>query len=310
MTSINVDGHEIEVTNTDKILFRDAGITKGELIQYYQGIAGTILPHLAGRPISMERFPDGIDDEGFYQKEAPKYFPEWIHRAEIDLVEGASQDQVVCDSAGTQVFLADQGCITPHTWLSREGSLDCPDKLIIDLDPPGNEFEPVREAAFLVKDLLKEIGLSPHVMTTGSRGLHVIVPIKPVLSFDRVREIAMEMAGILEKRYPDKLTAEIRKEKRKGRLFLDVLRNAYGRPRLPLTPYAPDQGRRLQHPSNGTSSRTKRLYQKVIPLLIYSAGSARKRIHGKIFFPIASRLRMQQTNSNEFRDLHVFPVEP
>lgn len=236
MTVVNVDGHEIEVSNTDKILFPDAGITKGDLIGYYQQIAETILPHLSGRPISMERFPDGIDDEGFYQKEVPKYFPGWVHRAEVDLVEGGSQDQVVCDSAATLVFLADQGCITPHTWLSREGSLDCPDKLIIDLDPPGNEFEPVREAAFLVRDFLEEIGLSPHVMTTGSRGVHLIVPIKPVLSFDRVREIAMRMSGILGERHPDKLTAEIRKEKRKGRLFLDVLRNAYGQTSAP--PYA------------------------------------------------------------------------
>ncbi|KQC08875.1 MAG: hypothetical protein APR55_10995 [Methanolinea sp. SDB] len=236
MTVIRADGHEIEVSNTDKILFDDAGITKGDLIDYYGRIAETILPHLAGRPVSMERFPDGIREEGFYQKEVPDYFPEWIHRAEIDLVGGGFQDQVVCDSAAALVFLADQGCITPHIWLSREGNLNCPDKLIIDLDPPGTGFEPVREAAFLVCDFLCEIDLFPYVMTTGSRGLHIILPIEPVLSFDRVREIAINMAGILERRHPDRLTAEIRKEKRKGRLFLDVLRSAYGQTSVP--PYA------------------------------------------------------------------------
>jgi len=236
MTVIHVDDHDIEVSNTDKILFDDAGITKGDLIDYYGRIAETILPHLAGRPVSMERFPDGIGEEGFYQKAVPKYFPDWIHRAEVDLVEGGSQDQVVVESAATLVYLADQGCITPHAWLSREGSLDCPDKLVIDLDPPGTGFEPVREVAFLVRDFLGEIDLSPCVMTTGSRGLHLIVPIKPVIPFDRVREIAIKMAGILERRHPDRLTAEIRKEKRKGRLFLDMLRNAYGQTSVP--PYA------------------------------------------------------------------------
>lgn len=142
MTVIHVDDHDIEVSNTDKILFDDAGITKGDLIDYYGRIAETILPHLAGRPVSMERFPDGIGEEGFYQKAVPKYFPDWIHRAEVDLVEGGSQDQVVVESAATLVYLADQGCITPHAWLSREGSLDCPDKLVIDLDPPGAGLSP------------------------------------------------------------------------------------------------------------------------------------------------------------------------
>ena len=236
MTVIHSGGHDIGVSRTEKVLFPDAGITKGDLIGYYRKIAETILPHLAGRPVSMERFPDGIDNEGFYQKEVPDYFPPWITRVKVDLVEGGVQDQAICDSAATLIYLADQGCITPHTWLSRTGSLDRPDKLIIDLDPPGRDFEPVREAAFLVRDFLGELGLRPFVMTTGSRGLHVIIPVRPDLSFDRVRDLAREIAAILAARHADTLTDEIRKEERNGRLFLDVLRNSWGQTSAP--PYA------------------------------------------------------------------------
>ncbi|OPX70999.1 MAG: ATP-dependent DNA ligase [Methanoregulaceae archaeon PtaB.Bin009] len=236
MTILNADGHEIMVSNTRKVFFPDAGITKGDLINYYQKIAATMLPHMKGRPVSMERFPDGIGEEGFYQKEVPDYFPPWIRRIRVDLVEGGAQDQVVCDSAATLVFLADQGCITPHTWLSLEGNLGQPDQLLVDLDPPDADFEPVREAAFLVKEFLDDLGLRSCVMTTGSRGLHVIVPIRPDLSFDQVREHAKEMAGDLASRNQKLLTDEIRKEKRKGRVFLDVLRNAYGQTSVP--PYA------------------------------------------------------------------------
>lgn len=233
---MRVGSYDIAVTNPEKVFFAEDGLTKGDLIRYYREVADTMLPHLRGRPISMERFPEGIGGEGFYQKEIPPYFPDWVDRVSVELKDDRSQFQVVCEKAATLVFLADQGCITPHTWLSRKGRLDCPDKMVFDLDPPGDDFEPVRRAAFLVKEFADELGMPSFVMTTGSHGLHVVIPLDAGQDFDAVRTYAQAMAASLVSRHAASLTTEIRKEKRKGRIFLDTLRNAYGQTSVP--PYA------------------------------------------------------------------------
>lgn len=236
MDTYTVGGREIPVSHRDKVLFPDAGVTKGDLFEYYDRIADTLLPHAADRPISMERYPDGIASEGFYQKEVPDYFPDWIRRATVNVKEAGTQEQVVCDDAATLVYLADQGCITPHIWLSRADRLEYPDKIIFDLDPPDGGFEVVREAASLLHERLEDASLAPHVMTTGSRGLHVVAPIERRYRFDTVREFAGDIACDLSREHPDTLTTEVRKNRRKGRLFLDTLRNAYGQ--TSVTPYA------------------------------------------------------------------------
>jgi bifunctional non-homologous end joining protein LigD len=227
--TITVDGRRIELSNLDKVLFPQDGITKGDLIDYYRRVAQTMLPYMEGRPIAMQRFPDGIGEEGFYQKEAPDYFPEWITRVTVEVEgEGRRQPEVVCDSEATLVYLADQACITPHVWLSRADKLHHPDRLIFDLDPPGHEFEPVRLAARSVRSLLEELELSSLVMTTGSRGLHVLIPLDRQADFDTVRAFARQLAQVVASREPERLTVATRKEDRGGRLFLDYLRNSYG----------------------------------------------------------------------------------
>ncbi len=233
---MQVGPYRIEVSNPGKVFFPGDRYTKGDIIEYYQKIGETMLPHLRGRPISMERYPDGIGGEGFYQKEIPGYFPNWVDRARVELKDDGSQFQVTCEKTATLVFLADQGCITPHTWLSRNGHLNFPDKMVFDLDPPGSDFEPVRKAAFLLRDFADELEMPSFVMTTGSRGLHVVIPLDAGEDFDAVRNFAQAMAESLASRHGNLLTTEIRKEKRKGRLFLDTLRNAYGQTSVP--PYA------------------------------------------------------------------------
>ena len=235
MTGRQFGPYTVDISNEEKVFF-PGGITKGDLIDYYVKIGEVILPHLEGRPISMQRFPDGIGEEGFYQKEIPDYFPDWIMRATVALKDGSTQPQVVVGNMATLAFLADQGCITPHTWLSRADRITRPDKLVFDLDPPGKDFEPVRAAAFDIKEVLDELGMPSFVMTTGSRGLHVVVPLDRGMEFDPVREIAKEIASVAVMRHPGRLTLEIRKEKRKGRIFLDTLRNAYAQTSVP--PYA------------------------------------------------------------------------
>jgi bifunctional non-homologous end joining protein LigD len=233
---MKIGPYEIEITNPDKVFFPANGYTKGDVIGYYRKIGETMLPHTRGRPISMERYPEGIGGEGFYQKEIPGYFPGWVDRDRVELKNDGSQFQVVCEKAATLVFLAEQGCITPHTWLSRSGRLDFPDKMVFDLDPPGDDFEPVRRAAFLFRDFADELEMPSFVMTTGSRGLHVVIPLDRSSDFDAVRSFAQAMAESLASRHTFSLTTEVRKEKRKGRIFLDTLRNAYGQTSVP--PYA------------------------------------------------------------------------
>ncbi len=223
--------------NLDKVMFPDQGITQGDLLDYYRRVAGTMLPYMEGRPLTMQRFPDGIDGDGFYQKEAPDYFPDWIRRVSIEVKgKGEEQPQVICEDVATMVYLVDQGCITPHVWLSRADKLQHPDRLIFDLDPPDDDFEPVRSAVQALHDLLKQIGLLPFVVTTGSRGLHVVVPLDRGADFDTVRAFAREVTDFLAERQPDSLTTEVRKAKRGERLFLDYLRNSYGQ--NAVAPYA------------------------------------------------------------------------
>ncbi len=215
----------VEVTRPEKVLFPRDGLTKADLVGYYRDIAPLMLPHLRGRPLVMFRYPDGIDGKAWVHKEVPDYFPDWIHRLEVPK-EGGTVTHVVCDDADTLAYLANQACISPHVWLSRVDKLDHPDRLVFDLDPHGG-FETVRRAARLVGGLLDELGLPSQLMTTGSRGLHVIVRLDRRADFDQVRAFARDVADLLARQYPDELTTEARKAKRGKRLYLDVARNGY-----------------------------------------------------------------------------------
>lgn len=226
-TVIEVDGHEIAVSNRDKPFFPDDGITKGDLIEYYRRIAAVALPHYRGRPLSMQRFPDGIAAEGFFQKNASDYFPGWIDIAELPKEDGTVR-HVVVDSAAALVYLADQGMITPHLGLSRVDDVDRPDRLIFDLDPSDDDFAKVQAAAARLRDAFEALDATPFVQTTGSRGLHVVVPLDRSADFDTVRDGAQHLAGILAARHPRDLTTEQRKAKRGDRVYLDTARNAYG----------------------------------------------------------------------------------
>jgi bifunctional non-homologous end joining protein LigD len=184
----------------------------------------------------MQRFPNGVEKPGFYAKQAPEHFPEWIDRVSIEVLEsGEKQPQVVINKPETLVYIVDQATITPHTWLSRTADLNRPDKLIFDLDPPKS-FEAARSAARRLRPLLDELELPAYLMTTGSRGLHVGVPLDGQSDFDAVRDFARDLADALVARHPDELTTETRKAQRRGRLFLDYLRNAYAQTSVP--PYA------------------------------------------------------------------------
>jgi bifunctional non-homologous end joining protein LigD len=238
MPRVRVGDRELNISHLDKVFWPADGITKGRLIDYYNRIADRMLPFLEDRPLAMQRFPDGINGESFYQKDMPDYFPEWIRRVAIEEGTGTNS-YVVCDDDATLVFLADTGCITPHIWQSRAENLRFPDRLVFDLDPSDKQpagFSSVVAGAFLVRAVVEDAGLEAYVMTTGGKGLHVVVPLDGKDDYSSVRGFAAGVAGFIERAYPDEYTGEIRKDKRRGRVFIDVLRNGFGS--LAVPPYA------------------------------------------------------------------------
>jgi bifunctional non-homologous end joining protein LigD len=238
-TTRELNGHTVKLSSLEKLLYPDDGLTKEDIINYYGQIAATMLPYMRGRPLNMQRFPDGIDEPGFYQKEVPDYFPEWLRRADVEVLEtGEVQPQVVCDDVATLVYLANQATITPHLWLSRAEHLNHPDRLIFDLDPPDgrDEFNRVIHAAQQLRIILRDHGLPAFVMTTGSKGLHVLIPLDGTADFDTSRHFARTVADRLAAQVPDEFTTETRINRRRGRVFLDYLRNAYGQ--TAVAPYA------------------------------------------------------------------------
>lgn len=244
-STILVGGRDVKITRPEKVLFPDDGITKQDLVGYYRRAAQWILPHLRERPLTLERFPDGIHGSRIIQKSAASYFPPWIKTVSVAKV-GGSVRHVVCNDEATLVYLANLACITPHIWLSRIDKRDYPDQMVLDLDPSGASFAPVVETAKAARKLLEQLGLPVYVKTTGSRGLHVVVPLKRQQNFDAVRAFARQVAELLVNQSPNERTLEQRKDKRGERVFIDIARNAYAqtiaaayavrpRPRAPVS---------------------------------------------------------------------------
>jgi bifunctional non-homologous end joining protein LigD len=228
--------HSFKASSEDRVFFPDAGITKGDLIDYYERVAEVMLPHVRGRIVTMQRCPDGIAGKSFYQKDVPDYFPDWIRTVKVKKKEGGTLRQLTIESAATLAYLANQGCIAIHVWPSRADKPRHPDRMIFDLDPSGDDFDLPRQAARGVRKVLEVVGLSAYVMTTGSKGLHVVSPLDRRSDFDAVREFAALLARLLAARDGKRFTVEQRKSKRRGRVFIDYLRNAYAQ--HGIAPYA------------------------------------------------------------------------
>jgi bifunctional non-homologous end joining protein LigD len=224
--AVRVDRREIEISRPEKVLFPEDGITKGDLIEYYARIAPRMLPHLRDRPLTLERYPNGIQTKRFFQKEVSSYFPKWIRTVTVEKV-GGTVTHVVCNDTATLVYIANQACVTPHIFLSRTDKLDIPDQLVFDLDPQEDDFDVVKSTAFDFKRLLDELGLPAFLKTTGSRGLHVVVPLKRRENYHAVRDFARDLAGIIVDRAPRARTMEQLKANRGGRVFIDINRNGY-----------------------------------------------------------------------------------
>ncbi|NGX52172.1 MAG: hypothetical protein KR126chlam5_00467 [Candidatus Anoxychlamydiales bacterium] len=216
----------VEITNKEKILFPRSKITKEEYVSYYKKIAKKILPFIKDRPLTLKRFPNGIQGIKFFQKKVMDYYPKWIKTILVKREGKTPIKMPVITNLDSLLYIANQvGEL--HPWLSKIDKLDYPDRLIFDLDPEKNNFSQVIDAAKDLKKLLDTLKLPSFLMTTGSKGLHIIVPIKREKTFDEVRSFAKKVATYLATSYPTKYTIETRKDKRKKRVFIDYLRNSF-----------------------------------------------------------------------------------
>lgn len=215
------------ITHPEKILFPDDGITKGELAAYYETIAPLMLPHLAGRPITMERFPAGLAAKGFLQKNVIKGFPDWLKRVEAPK-KGGTVHYPLADDRRSLQWIANQNTITLHVWPSRVPRIDRPDICVFDLDPSHDEPDVLRTAALNVRTVLADFGFTSWVKTSGSKGYHIVAPMKKGATFRDSGKLATRVADVLIARDPEHLTLEFSKADRHGRILVDIGRNRPG----------------------------------------------------------------------------------
>jgi bifunctional non-homologous end joining protein LigD len=214
------------ITHPEKILFPDDGITKGDLAQYYESMAPVVLPHLRGRPVTMERYPAGIGKKGFWQKDVSKGFPEWLQRVAVPKKDGVVHHPVVTD-ARSLLWITNQNTITQHVWTSRVPDLRHPDICVFDLDPSRDDDAEVRAAAVGLRDLLQKLGLPSWIKTTGGKGFHIVVPLDGTTPMGAVERFANAVGTLFVSLAPDRLTQEFSKVDRRGRIYVDTGRNGY-----------------------------------------------------------------------------------
>ena len=228
---MRIGRYDVPVTNPDKIFFPERGLTKGDLVSYYVGVAEHVLPHLRRRPFHMKRFPNGVEGEFFHQKRVPSNHPEYLDEVFVQFPSGHSTVFAIVDNTAALAWVANLGCLELHTWSSRVPEIEKPDYLLIDLDPTTDGQWPfVREIALVVREVLDELGLRSYPKTSGATGLHVLAPIKPELAFPVVRSFAKALAVEVERRIGDQVIATTtwRVADRVG-VFVDYGQNARDR---------------------------------------------------------------------------------
>ncbi len=235
--SLTVNDKPLKFTNLNKVFYPAEGVTKRDILNYYDAVAGLILPHLKDRPLSLKRYPNGITQQFFFQKAAPQTFAPWLRTEEIysNHTEGPTR-YVFAEDRASLLYLVNLGCIDHNPWMSRSPTLDNPDFVLIDLDPQDCPFDLIVEAALLVRDKLADIGLEGYPKTTGGDGMHVYIPIAPVYTYDESRTFAEILAHLVQRDRPELFTTPRAVSKRqKGRVYFDYLQN--GKSKTIAAPY-------------------------------------------------------------------------
>ncbi|MFC7343405.1 non-homologous end-joining DNA ligase [Saccharopolyspora griseoalba] len=225
--AVEVGGTEVEVSHPDKVFFPGTGQTKLDLVDYYRSVAGPLLSTLGGRPLLMERYPDGAGGKSFFQKRVPKSAPEWLRTTVVATPNGTTSAALVAADLAHLLWAVNLGCLGFHVWPYQADDPRAADELRIDLDPsPGVSFDQLREAALRSRELLDEHGIDVRVKTSGSRGLHLYALLLPEWDSYQVRAAAVALARELERRHPELITAQWWKEERGSRVFVDFNQNA------------------------------------------------------------------------------------
>jgi bifunctional non-homologous end joining protein LigD len=232
-----VGRRSVPFSHPDKALFTDPTITKRDLADYYERVAAVMLPYVRGRPLALQAFPNGIEGDGFFMKSLPRYFPEWIERVTVPK-RGGTLTQALATDAASLVYLVGQNVVSLHVWLSRADEPRDPDRLILDFDPsPGATFTDVRAAARAAGERLRDAGLVTYAMVTGSRGVHVVCPLRRGPDFGQVHAYARAVAEAMVADDPKHLTLEWKKADRGARIYVDVNRINYAQ--HAIAPYSP-----------------------------------------------------------------------
>jgi bifunctional non-homologous end joining protein LigD len=229
---VSICVHEVKLTSPDRVLYPDDGITKGDVFEYYEQVAPTLVPHLKDRPFTMKRYPHGINGEVFFQKQAPKGMPDWIPTRQFRTLprEGGPRlvDFPLVNSPESVLYMVQMNCIDMNAWYSRVDKPDRPDFVLFDLDPPDDGFELAIEVAHLIHELLDELELPGYVKTSGADGIHVVAPITRRSTFEQTYDFAERVSRLLEQRHPGKVTTEWLKKKREG-VLVDHRQNGHGK---------------------------------------------------------------------------------
>lgn len=230
MPEVIIEGKKISLSNLDKVFWPE-GYTKAEFIKYYVDMSPVLLPYIKNRLFVMSRYPDGIAGETFYQKDCPSYAPEWIETLPIKSPDAEKTvNYIVCKDTATLAWLANQACIELHIWLAKKERLNYPDIAVFDLDPfPPADFADVLEVAMLVKEALVQFNLKGFPKTSGATGMHIFVPVDPVLTYTEVRDAVEFICRRIHAVYPEKTTLERSVSKRGGKVYLDYLQNTRGK---------------------------------------------------------------------------------
>ncbi|HVX19718.1 MAG TPA: non-homologous end-joining DNA ligase [Acidimicrobiales bacterium] len=224
---LDLDGHPVAVSSPAKVYFPDLGATKLDLVGYYRDVGGAMLGAAGGRPTMLQRFPDGAAGKSFFQKRVPAGAPDWLQTVVVATPNGTTSRALVLADLAHVVWAVNLGCLGFHLWAVRAARPEVADELRIDLDPqPGVGFDEARRAAGAVRDFLDEVGLRGFLKTSGSRGLHVYLPLLPRWTPTEVRSAAVAVAREMERRRPDLCTAAWWKEERGARVFVDFNQNA------------------------------------------------------------------------------------
>lgn len=228
---VEADGAEVRITHADKVVFPRVGVTKGDLVRYYQQVWDRLAPLLAGRPLVLHRFPNGVEASGFYQKRAPSIEdrPEWVRTAALPSpTNDAPIEYVLGDNLATVLWMVNLGAFEMNPWLALAARPEEPTHLVVDLDPEGGPFRDVCRAALYARDALAEQGFAPTAKTSGKSGLHVMAPLPAGANYGAVRERLHRLGEELDRRHPDLFALEAHVAKRRGRIYFDYDQNGYG----------------------------------------------------------------------------------